>query len=164
MSERDKFIDGNHFHKQIRRVYFGSYGWAVNKKRDEMAKVLYEPAHENLWFEDARRGSGKDYATWIFSEEEGLKENLFESDFELMIDATLEPKASIGLHHHHHTEEIYYILEGSIGMTTVDKDGKEWIQELFAGDAHFVRRGQAHYGTAGAEGARFVAVAMRVQK
>jgi len=164
MKDRDKFIDGPHFHKEIRRVYFGAYDWAVNKKREDMAKVLYEPVHENTWFEDRRRGKGKDFAVWIFSEEEGLKENLFESDFELMIDASLEQNASIGLHHHHHTEEIYYIIEGSIQMTTLDKDGKECVQDLSAGDAHFVRRGQAHYGTSGDQGARFIAVAMRVSR
>lgn len=164
MKDQDKFIPGNHFHSEIRRVYFGNYGWAVNKKNEEMAKVLYEPAHENLLFEDNRSGKGKDFATWVFSEEPGLEENLFESDFELLIDATLEPNASIGLHTHHHTEEIYYVIEGRIQMTTLDRDGREVAQELSAGDAHFVRRGQAHYGTAGPEGVRFVAIAMRVQK
>ena len=157
-----QFIQGDHFHSQIRRVYFGSYSWAVNKKKGEMARVLYDPAHENRSFDDARRGSGKDFATWIFSEEPGLEENLFESDFELMIDATLEANASIGLHTHHHTEEIYYVIEGSIHMTTIGTDGQQLTEELSAGDAHFVRRGQAHYGTAGQNGARFIAVAMRV--
>ena len=161
MKDQDKYINGKHFHEQIRRVYFGRYEWAVNKKREEMAKVLYDPAHENVAFQDARRGIGKDYAVWIFSEEAGTEENLFESDFELMIDATLEPNAAIGLHHHHATEEIYYILEGAIQMVTIDRDGKEFSQELASGDAHFVKKGQSHYGIAGPDGARFIAVAMR---
>lgn len=161
MKEAEKFMNWRHFHEQVRRVYFGSYDWAVNKKREHMAKVLYEPAHENVAFQDARRGSGKDYAVWVFSEEEGIKENLFESDFELMIDATLEPNAAIGLHHHHSTEEIYYVLEGAIQMVTVDANGAEHSQQLVSGDAHFVKRGQLHYGTAGPDGVRFIAVAMR---
>ena len=161
MKNTDQFVDGKKFHEEIRRVYFGRYDWAVNKKREDMAKVLYEPAHENSAFEDMRRGKGKDYAVWIFSEEEGIQENLFESNFELMIDATLEPNAAIGLHHHHSTEEIYYILEGAIHMITVDPNGTELKQQLFAGDAHFVRKGQSHYGIAGPDGVRFIAVAMR---
>ena len=161
MKDPDKFINGMHFHQHIKRVYFGRCEWAVNKKNEDMAKVLYEPAHENIAFEDVRRGKGKDYAVWVFSEEEGTEENLFESDFELMIDATLEANAALGLHHHHSTEEIYYVLEGAIEMTTVDAGGKELKQLLKAGDAHFVKRGQSHYGIAGNEGARFIAVAMR---
>ncbi len=124
-----------------------------------MAHVLYEAVHENRAFEDARRGSGKDYATWVFSEEEGLREGIFSSGFELLIDAKLEPFASIGLHRHVATEEIYYILEGNIQMTTVAPSGEEDTQELAAGDAHAVKFGQSHYGTAGAEGVRFIAVA-----
>lgn len=126
-----------------------------------MANVVYDPAHENLSYQDARKGHGKDFATWIFSEEEGLKENLFTTNFELMIDATLEPNASIGIHFHDRTEEIYYILEGNIRMTTVGPDGKELTAELSAGDAHLVSLGQAHYGTAGPDGVRFLAVAIR---
>lgn len=154
-------FDGEVFHTQIRKVYFGSYDWAVNKKKELMARVVYDPAHENRAFQDERRGNGKDLATWIFSEEEGLKENLFSSAFELMIDATIEPNASIGLHTHHQTEEIYYILEGEIEMTTVAEQGRELRQRLSAGDAHLVRTGQSHYGTAGASGVRFIAVAVR---
>lgn len=156
-----KYIDGETFHNKIRQVYFGSYDWAVNKKKELMANVVYDPAHENLAYQDERKGHGKDFATWIFSEEEGLKENLFTTQFELMIDATLEPNASIGLHTHLRTEEIYYILEGRIRMTTVGPDGKELSEQLSAGDAHLVRLGQSHYGSAGPDGVRFLAVAIR---
>lgn len=161
MKPEDDYVDGMMFHSQIQRVYRGALGWAVNKKRELMAKVLYNPAHENLQYEDARRGNGKDYATWIFSEEEGLRENLFATNFELMIDATLEPGASIGLHRHQRTDEIYYILGGSIRMTTVSPRGEEHSEEIMEGDAHLVRIGQGHYGTAGPEGVRFIAVAIR---
>jgi len=161
MKKTTEYIPAEKFHNEIKRVYFGSYDWAVNKKKENMAHVLYEAVHENRSFQDARRGRGKDYATWIFSEEEGLREGIFASTFELLIDAKLEPLASIGLHRHDATEEIYYLLEGSIQMTTVAPSGEERTEELVAGDAHAVKFGQAHYGTAGPEGVRFIAVAFR---
>jgi mannose-6-phosphate isomerase-like protein (cupin superfamily) len=161
MKEKPEYIPGEKFHKEIKRVYSDSFDWAVNKKKANMAHVLYEAVHENREYQDERRGRGKDYATWIFSEEEGLREGIFASCFELLIDAKLEPLASIGLHCHDSTEEIYYILEGSIQMTTVAPSGKEHTEELVAGDAHAVKFGQSHYGTAGPEGVRFIAVAFR---
>ena len=156
------YIPGDQFHVPGSRVYDGEVGWAVNKRHEQMARVVYEPAHENTAFEDAaRRGSGKDHATWIFSEEPGLEEGHFTTGFELMIDARLEPNASIGLHRHTRTDEIYYMLEGSLEMTTVGTDGRTHTQALRAGDAHMVKLGQGHYGTAGPEGCRFLAVATR---
>lgn len=80
---------------------------------------------------------------------------------EKLIDATLEPNASIGLHTHLRTEEIYYILEGSIRMTTVSPNGQELSDVLFPGDAHLVKLGQSHYGSAGPDGVRFLAVPIR---
>lgn len=160
--EQDKdYVDGETFHKRIKRVYSGTLNWAVNKKHEHMARVVYDRVHENRAFEDERRGKGKDFATWIFSEEEGLKENLFTTGFELMIDARLEPDASIGLHTHSLTEEIYYILEGSIQIATVHENGETIRQNLLPGDAHMVRLGQSHFGTAGPNGVRFIAVAVR---
>src|SRR5262245_48667649 len=94
------FIPAATFHGKVRKVYFGTYEWAVNKKNEQMAHVLYESVHENTQYQDERRGRGKDYAVWIFSEEEGLKEGIFSSGLELIIDATLEPGACIGLHQH----------------------------------------------------------------
>lgn len=157
----EDYTNGDEFHNRIRRVYHGALDWAVNKKKEFMARVVYEPVHENQLYQDERRGSGKDFATWIFSEEPGTEEHLFESGFELMIDARLEANASIGLHPHHHTEEIYYILEGSIRMTTVNAGGEQSLADLAAGDAHMVKIGQSHFGTAGPQGVRFLAVAMR---
>ena len=161
MKQDTDYVDGETFHRSIRRVYSGALNWAVNKKREYMARVVYDRVHENPSFEDERRGKGKDFATWIFSEEEGLRENLFTTGFELMIDARLEPGASIGLHSHSQTEEIYYILEGSIEMSTVHQNGETFRQNLLAGDAHMVRLGQSHFGTAGPDGVRFIAVAVR---
>ncbi len=159
-----EFVSGEKFHTEINNVYSGALDWAVNKEHSKMAKVLYIAPHENKDFNDIRRGKGKDFATWVFSEEKGIKENIFSTGFELMIDAKLEPDACIGLHFHNETEEIYYILEGSIKMTTVSPENKESTKELFAGDAHAVKLGQGHYGIAGKEGVRFIAVAMRKSK
>ncbi len=161
MKRKTGYVSGEEFHTQIKRVYSGEFDWAVNKKKKDMAQVVYDAVHENRSFEDERRGQGKDYATWIFSEEDGIREGIFSSCFELMIDAELEPNASIGLHHHDRTEEIYYILKGSIRMTTVGSSGEEHSEELSEGDAHAVRLNQGHYGTAGPKGVRFIAVAFR---
>ena len=161
VDDEARFVPGERFHTEIRRVYDGPLDWAVNKRAEGMARVLYEPAHENAAFDDERRGRGKDYATWIFSEERGLEEGLFATGFELMIDARLEPNAAIGRHGHPRTDEVYYVLEGSIRMTTFDAGGRERTEELRAGDAHLVRKGQGHHGVAGPDGVRFIAVATR---
>jgi mannose-6-phosphate isomerase-like protein (cupin superfamily) len=161
MNVENEYIDGRKFHSQANRVYAGECKWAVNKTSDLMARVLYNPTHENINETGIKRGRGKNHATWIFSEENGTKENIFSTKFELLIDSRLEPNASIGLHMHTDTEEIYYILDGSISMTTVDASGNECSQTLNAGDAHMVKTGQGHYGVAGSEGVRFVAIAVR---
>ena len=49
------YVPGDVFHTQVRRVYDGEFGWAVNKRSAGMARVLYEPAHENQAFEDPAR-------------------------------------------------------------------------------------------------------------
>jgi hypothetical protein len=53
------------------------------------------------------------------------------------------------------------VLEGQLSMTTVLADGREVTATLRPGDAHGVRLGEAHYGRAGAEGCRFLAVGFR---
>jgi oxalate decarboxylase/phosphoglucose isomerase-like protein (cupin superfamily) len=156
-------FDGKEFHASIRRVYFGDYPRALNKRSDDLARVNYVAAHENIGETGDRRGHGTDHATWLFSEEEGTAERIFTVPFELAIDATLEPGAALGLHFHDRTEEFYYVLAGSIAMTTVDTDGAESTSELHEGDVHFVRLGQGHCGVAGAAGVRFLAVAARRQ-
>lgn len=154
-------FDGTEFHTSIRKVYFGEYSHALNKRREDLARVAYRAPHENDRETGDRRGHGVDVATWLFSEESDTAEHIFTVPFELAIDATLEPGAALGLHHHHATEEFYYILGGSITMTTVDVDGAESSAELHEGDVHFVRLGQGHFGVAGAAGVRFLAVAAR---
>jgi len=161
MDNDNDYQPGEAFHAVPRRIYDGELGWAVNKKREHMARVVYTPAHENPAFDDARRGRGRDFATWIFSEEQGTREGLFASGLELLIDARLEPHAAVGLHEHRDTEEIYYIIDGSIEMTTVAADGREHAETLRPGDAHLVRRGQSHYGVAGPHGVRFLTIGLR---
>lgn len=156
-----RYVPGETFHSQPRAVYAEPLGWAVNKRSEAMARVVYEAVHLNQAEEGDRRGHGRDFATWVFSEEPGLKEGLFQSAFELMIDARLEPGAAVGLHRHDHTEEIYYLLEGALRMTTLGEGGREATVDLRPGDAHLIRVGQSHFGVAGPEGARFIAVAMR---
>ena len=157
------YLDGERFHGEVRRVYAGPVGWAVNKEAARMAKVLYRAPHENLAESGIRRGAGNDWARWIFAEEAGIAEGIFQAPLELIIDARLEPEACIGLHWHRETEEVYYILAGGISMTTVAEDGREHTQVLSVGDAHAVRLGQGHYGIAGPEGVRFIAVAVRAK-
>lgn len=159
--DHDAYVSCEAYHERIKRPYSGDYRPALNKKHALMAKVLYVAPHENRAERGVKRGSGNDWATWVFSEEPGTAEGIFESGLELMIDARMEPGACVGLHTHEQTEEVYYLLEGSIEMTTVDADGREHTEALQAGDAHFVRIGQSHYGKAGPKGVRFIAVAGR---
>jgi quercetin dioxygenase-like cupin family protein len=154
---------GEQFHVPGARVYSEPVGAAINKRAEAMARVLYSAVHENRAFPlgDDRRGHGRDHATWVFSEEPGLEENLFQGGLELMIDARLEPGAAIGQHRHASTEEVYYVLEGQLTMTTVLTDGREVSAVLRPGDAHGVRLGESHWGRAGNQGCRFLAVAFR---
>lgn len=153
------YVAGSAFHVPGARVYAGALGQAVNKKAAHMAKVVYEPAHPNEKAEGMWRGQGRDFATWVFSEEPGLNERLLESGLELIMDVTLEPGASVGYHVHRRTEEVYYLLAGSLTVATVVAEGEVHTDTLQAGDAHLVRRGQGHSCEAGPEGARFVTIA-----
>jgi mannose-6-phosphate isomerase-like protein (cupin superfamily) len=56
-----------------------------------------------------------------------------------LAEEVLPPGASVGRHYHLETEEVYYILCGAGRMTV----GKE-VQEVAAGDAVFIPRGQTH--------------------
>jgi mannose-6-phosphate isomerase-like protein (cupin superfamily) len=159
--ERHDYIPGSTFHDEAQPVYRGTHGFAVNKKAGLMARVLYEAPHFNAAQSGVRQGRGRDWATWVFSEEGAQAERLFSTPLELMMDVRLEPHAAVGLHFHGRTEEVYYLLEGRLRMTTVDPQHGEHTQVLEAGDAHLVRLGQGHYGEALESGARFIAVAVR---
>jgi quercetin dioxygenase-like cupin family protein len=156
-------VPGDRFHVPGARVYDGEVGEAIHKRAERMARVVYTAVHENRDHPAGsdRRGHGRDHATWIFSEEPGLAEGLFGTGLELVIDARLEPGAAIGLHTHAETEEVYYLLEGELTMTTVLFDGREVAATLRPGDAHGVRLGEAHFGRAGQGGCRFMAIATR---
>jgi mannose-6-phosphate isomerase-like protein (cupin superfamily) len=165
-TDESGWTPGDDFHASVRKVYFGELDWAVNKRAELMARVLYVAPHHNAAEQGDRRGHGRDYATWIFSEEAGLREGLWSTRFELAIDARLEPGAAIGLHFHDHTEELYYLLDGELAMTTVERGaggapGRESTTTLRTGDAHLVKLGQGHCGVAGPGGARFIAFAVR---
>lgn len=79
------------------------------------------------------------------------------SGFNLLVDFYLEPGAAVGLHPHHDKEEIYYVLEGEMEVTTETNQGPVSAR-LGPGDAHFIRLGQSHYAVAGPAGARAIAV------
>jgi quercetin dioxygenase-like cupin family protein len=161
--EATDYIDGDTFHREVRRVYDGTLGFPLNKSGARMAHVRYVAPHENRAESGVRRGGGNDWATWVFAEESGIAERIFTAPLELIIDARLEPGAAIGLHVHAETEEVYYILEGELTMTSVAADGREGTTTLRPGDAHAVTIGQGHFGVAGPEGARFIAVAVRAR-
>jgi quercetin dioxygenase-like cupin family protein len=161
MARSNDFQPGGAFHAERRPVYGGPLGWAVNKKGALMARVRYEAPHENPAERGARRGGGSEYATWLLSEEGAQAEGIFEAPLELMIDATFAPGAGVGLHVHRETEEVYYVLEGSLAMTTVGPGGEEHEARLGPGDVHVVKLGQGHFGTAGPDGARVIVVAVR---
>lgn len=56
-----------------------------------------------------------------------------------LAEEVLPAGAAVGRHHHLLTEEVYYILRGRGRMTV----GAE-VQEVEAGDAIFIPRGQTH--------------------
>lgn len=156
-----EYIGGEEFHRNAMPVYTGEVDWPVNKKGDHMAKVKYSPSHFNPAFEDSRRGQGDLYATWIFSEQPETAEGIMKSALQLVMKARLDPNASFGIHKHEDTEEVYYILEGSLTVTTMSADGSRQITEtLYAGDAHQITFGQSHTGMAGDAGATFIAIEM----
>jgi len=156
-------VTGEAFHVPGARIYAGELGPGIAKRAALMARVVYDAVHENRAHPpgDARRGHGRERATWVFSEEPGLAEGLFRTGLELVIDARLDPGAAIGLHTQGETEEAYSLLEGELRMTTVLRDGLEVTHTLRAGDAHAVRTGEAHFGRAGKRGCRFIAIATR---
>lgn len=138
--------------------YLGELDWAINKRSALMARADYDPNHPNERETGARAGRGRTVATWVFCNRAGDGEGLFDAPLRLVIDARLDPHASVGLHLHERSEEVYYVLEGRLRVTTVGPDGRELTAELGPGDAHAVLHGQAHTCVAGAEGARMLVV------
>lgn len=161
MIDKKFYINGKKFHSQDIPVYQGEISDILVKKHELMAKVVYNEAHYNPHYDDYKRGQGKNYATWIFSEEPGKRECLLASSIELVMDACLEPEASIGLHTHHDTEELYYILEGDMLLFVEGTSGESREVRLDTGDAHLLRPGQSHAVKAGCRGCRFLTVGGR---
>lgn len=156
-------IDGATFHAERRPFYADELGWAIAKRADRMACVAYEPNHPNEREEGARAGRGRTVARWVFCEREDDGEGLFSTPLRLVIDARLDPGASVGLHTHGRDEEFYYLLEGELSVTTVAADGREDTAVLRPGDAHAVRLGQSHTCVAGPRGARFLSVSISAE-
>jgi Cupin domain len=160
--QQHEWMPGEAFHAAGRAYYGGDPGWAVNKRGERMAHVVYDPSHPNPGETGPRAGHGRNLATWVFCERDGDGEGLFATPLKLVVDSRLEPGAAIGLHRHDDNEELYYVLEGRVTMTTLAPDGQQATATLSAGDAHAVRLGQAHYGVAGPDGARFLVVAIKL--
>lgn len=142
----------------------GTGGRALVKRAAAMHRETYHPVHRNDAFPegDARAGRGETHATWVFSEQSDRAEGLFAAPLDLVHDTRLAPDAAIGLHTHATTEEIYYVLDGALTMTTVFLDGRTHTAALGPGDAHAVRLGQSHYGVAGPDGCRMIVVCLRL--
>jgi quercetin dioxygenase-like cupin family protein len=159
--DNQAWTPGEQFHDTEQPFYRAQLDWAINKHAPDMAHVVYEPSHPNPEETGPKAGHGRNLATWVFCERHGDGEGLFSTPLRLVIDSRLDPGAAIGLHLHADNEELYYLLEGDLRMTTVAPDGREITTELHPGDAHAVRLGQAHYGIAGPTGARFIVVAIK---
>lgn len=165
-------VDGDVFHRTPAAIYDGDVSdgtgggpapGAVVKRGDRMQRVVYRPAHRNDAFPegDDRAGHGETVATWVFSEQAGTADGLFRAPLDVLHDTRVAPGAAIGLHLHDRTEEVYYVLEGALTMTTVLADGRVHSATLGPGDAHAVRLGQSHGGVAGPEGCRLIVVNLR---
>ncbi|OHD10969.1 MAG: hypothetical protein A2086_02115 [Spirochaetes bacterium GWD1_27_9] len=155
-----EFKDCNKFHEEsnsMSKVNEGIYF----KSNSQIDKVLYNPAHPNLNFNDKRSGFGKTYVKWIYSLQKDIKESIISQNISILHDTFLEPFGSIGLHKHDLDDEIYYIIEGSISVTVIDMNGNEHFKVLYEGDAHFVRKEESHFIETGLTGARFIVVGIK---
>lgn len=160
MSEPEP-VPGEQFHSQALPYYSRRLGWAVTKRAEHMARVVYAPNHPNSAETGARAGRGRTVARWVLCGRPHDGEGIVAAPLDLVIDAWLEPDAAIGLHRHLDTEEIYYLLEGGLTVTTRAPDGREHTTDLRPGDAHVLVLGQAHSCLAGSAGARLLTIAVR---
>ncbi len=162
MSDSIRKFSAEQFHDQpLAPLYAGELGEVVVKRRADMAEVHYQPCHTNLAQQGIAAGRGQTLTTWIFAEDGNARDGISQTGFNLLVDFRLEPNASVGLHRHDDKEEIYYLLEGQMTMTVEPATGPAVTFTLYPGDAHFIRLGQAHYGVAGPEGARLIAVCVQ---
>lgn len=157
-----RVVEGDEFHRQPRpAIYSGELGEVVVKRASQMTTVRYAPCHANADAEGDAAGRGETLTTWVFSEDGNTADGVSQTPFNLMVDFVVAPNGAIGLHRHDDKEEIYYLLEGQIRMTVVTAAGEHHSFDLYPGDAHLIRLGQAHYGVAGPQGARMIAVCVR---
>ena len=162
MSDTTRLLSPEQFHEQpLAPLYAGELGEVVYKQQAAMAQVLYQPCHVNPEQKGIAAGQGQTRTTWVFAEDGNAHDGISQTGFNLFVDFSLEPHASIGLHRHDDKEEIYYLLEGQITMTVEPAAGPVVTFTMNPGDAHFIRLGQAHYGVAGPQGARLIAVCVR---
>lgn len=153
------YKNGNQFHTDDKRIYTGEDN--SFKLSKYMEKVVYEPAHFNKDYSDARRGMGKTFVKWIYSEQEGTRENFVTSNLTVLHKTYLEPNGSIGEHTHTEDDEIYYIFEGMLKVNLTDKFGKEKSAVLKKGDAHAIRKGERHFIETNNLGAKFMVIGIR---
>lgn len=162
MKDGSQYISGDDFHHTGKPIYSSNTDWAVYKKQEFMSKIIYDPSHHNLDYDDERRGVGKNFVTWVFSEQSDTKEGLSTSGLDAVLKSVMGPNVSLGYHIHDTTEEVYYVIEGSITVTTEDpKTNRTLTETLGVGDAHLIRKGQAHYATAGPHGVVFLAILVK---
>lgn len=162
MSEATGLLSPEQFHDQpVAPLYAGELGEVVYKQRAAMAEVRYQPCHANPEQQGVAAGRGETRTTWVFAEDGNARDGISQTCFNLLVDFSLAPDASIGLHRHDDKEEIYYLLEGQMEMTVEPATGPAVTFTMHPGDAHFIRLGQAHYGVAGPQGARLIAVCVR---
>ncbi len=153
-------LDAEHYHGTDSPTYQGDTDGGY-KDGQRMVKVLYKEPHHNPTAPAGMQGQGDLEGKWVFNEEPGKAEGLLDSGIELVMDSRLEPNASLGLHKHGRTEEIYYLLEGSLMIRLYNEQEKQY--KLEPGDAHCIKPGQSHFVQAGAQGARFMVIAAKVQ-
>ena len=99
-------------------------------------------------------------ANLLFCDRAADGEGIFSTTVRVVIDSWIEPNASVGLHAHIDNEEIYYLFEGRLTVTTIAADATVATAELSPGDAHACLLGQSHSCVAGVQGARVLSVSV----
>ncbi|MBD1388096.1 cupin domain-containing protein [Neiella sp. HB171785] len=153
-------LSAEQYHQTDAPTYAGQTDGS-HKQSALMARVRYQPAHHNPDAPAAQQGQGETLGTWIFNEEANKAEGLLASNIQLMMDSTLAPHATIGLHQHQDTEEIYYLLEGQLSIELHRAGEPAKTLQLHPGDAHLIRPSESHFVQAGADGARIIVVAAK---
>ncbi len=156
--------DGFSFHADAPPVYTGDAATVtVHKSGEHMARVRYEPSHPSPAYRDWRAGQGVAHCVWVASEQGRHSEHVSRGGLDAILDCTLEPGSSVGWHRHEQTEEFYYLLEGELRVQTEDEQGRLHDNVAVAGDSVRVGPGGSHAAMAGASGARFLCVLLKMR-